>query len=171
MKRIALVGIVAVIIVSGVAWGPCVPAAHAAPQQDQPAEPERIGIHLHVVVTRSAGESGTAENPGSRMWSFAAMTTSGQRVEVESAHTELRATPIRLRDGRIAVEFELTVYRLEEPGPPRRPGPPDTLVIDARADEVLLEEDATTVVAALTDETGRAVEVTFTATVAAGVRQ
>ena len=170
MKRIELVGIVAIIIVSGVAWGPCVPAAHAAPQQDQPAEPERIGIHLDVVVTQSAAESGTAENPGSRMWSFAPMTTSGQRVEVGSAHTELRATPIRLQDGRIAVEFDLTVYALEEPGPPRRPGPPDTLVIDARAQEVLLEEDATTVVAALTDETGRAVEVTFTPTVAAGVR-
>ncbi len=63
MKRIAFVGIVAVIVVGRAAWGPCVPAAHAAPQQDQPVEPERIGIHLDVVVTQSVGRIGTRGEP------------------------------------------------------------------------------------------------------------
>ncbi len=159
MKRIAFVGIVAVIVVGRAAWGPCVPAAHAAPQQDQPVEPERIGIHLDVVVTQSVGELGPAENPGSRMWRIAAMTTSGQHVVV-GTNTALSATPFRLEDGRIAIAFNLTVYTLNEAN----------LVINANAEEVLLEDDAPTVVAALTDETGRAVEVTFTATAGTGVR-
>ncbi len=93
------------------------------------------------------------------MWRIAAMTTSGQRVVV-GTNTALSATPFRLEDGRIAIAFNLTVYTLNEAN----------LVIDANAEEVLLEDDAPTVVAALTDETGRAVEVTFTATAGTGVR-
>ena len=155
MKRIAFAGIVSVIVIGTAAWGPCVPAARAAPLQDQPVEAERIGIHLNVVVTQSVEESETGENPGSRMWRFAAMTTNGQSVEVQGAATGLFATPFRLEDGRIAVDFDLMVVLLNEPG---------TRIIQARADEVLLEDDAPTVVTAFTDETGRAVEVTFTAT-------
>ena len=146
---------VAGIVIGTAAWGPCVPAAHAAPQQDQTVEAERIGIHLNVVVTQSVGESGTGQNPGSRRWRFAAMTTNGRRVEVLGAATVLVATPFRLENGRIAVDFELRVQTLNEPG---------IVVIQAVADEVLLEDDTPTVVTALTDETGRAVEVTFTAT-------
>ena len=83
------------------------------------------------------------------------MTTNGQHVEVLGAATMLVATPFRLEDGRIAVEFDLRVHTLNEPG---------IVVIRAVADEVLLEDGAPTVVTALTDETGGAVEVTFTAT-------
>ena len=62
MKRIAFAGIVSAIVIGTAAWGPCVPAAHAAPLQDQPVEAERIGIHLNVVVTQSVEESETGEN-------------------------------------------------------------------------------------------------------------
>ena len=156
---------IAILIVGLAAWGTCVPAAYAAPQ-DPPTSPERIGLQLDVVVTRSATEPGNSETPESRTWRFAALTTSGQRVDVQSADAELEATLSRLEDGRFAVAFNLTVSSQDElEAVPRRPGPPPiTLVIAARADEVVLTDDAPTVVAALTEETGRTVEVTFTAT-------
>ena len=155
---------IAILIVCLAAGGTCVPAAYAAPQ-DPPTSPERIGLQLDVVVTRSATEPGNSETPESRTWRFAALTTSGQRVYVQSADAELEATLSRLEDGRFAVAFNLTVSSQDElEAVPRRPGPPNTLVIAARADEVVLTDDAPTVVAALTEETGRTVEVTFTAT-------
>ena len=153
----------ALIAVSMAAWSAGVRPALAA-RQDQPVEPERTGIQLDVIVTQSAGESENAETPESRTWRFASMTTSGQHVQVENADARFGATPFRLEDGRISVEYNLRVYSLNEPGPPRRPGPPSNLIIEARADEFLLEDGAPIIVTALTDETGRTVEVTFTAT-------
>ena len=44
------------------------------------------------------------------------MTTNGRRVEVLGAATELFATPFRLENGRIAVDFELRVHPLNELG-------------------------------------------------------
>ena len=86
---------------------------------------------------------------------------------MQNAAAELEATLHQLEGGRVAVTFALTVFTQEEPEEaPRRPGPPNNLVIEARANEVVLEDAAPTVVAALTDEAGRTVEVTFTATVA-----
>ena len=161
---------VAILIVGLAAWGTCVPAAYAAPQ-DPPTSPERIGLHLDVVVTRSATEPGDSETPENRTWRLAALTTSGQLIDIQSADTQLEATLSRLEDGRFAVAFNLTVYSQDElEAVPRRPGPPNTLVIAARADEVVLTDDAATVVAALTEETGRTVEVTFTATVGTNAR-
>ena len=161
---------VAILIVGLVVGAICVPAAPAATQDPQTG-PERISLQLDVVVTRSAAAPGSSEPPESRPWRFAALTTSGQRVSVQNAGAELEATLHRLEDDRVAVAFDLTVFTQEEPEEtPRRPGPPNTLVIQARADEVVLADAAPTVVAALTDETGRTVEVTFTATVATSPR-
>ena len=161
---------IAILIVGLAAWGTCVPAAYAAPQ-DPPTSPERIGLQLDVVVTRSATEPGDSGTPESRTWRLAALTTSGQPIDIQSADTELQATLSRLEDGRFAVAFNLTVYSQDELEAvlPRQLAS-RTLVIAARADEVVLTDDAATVVAALTEETGRTVEVTFTATVGTNAR-
>ena len=162
---------IAILIVGLAAWGICVPAAYAAPQ-DPPTSPERIGLQLDVVVTRSATEPGDSGTPESRTWRLAALTTSGQPIDIQSADTELQATLSRLEDGRFAVAFNLTVYSYSQDeleAVPRQLAS-RTLVIAARADEVVLTDDAATVVAALTEETGRTVEVTFTATVGTNAR-
>ncbi len=161
---------IAILIVGLAAWGTCVPAAYAAPQ-DPPTSPERIGLQLDVVVTRSATEPGDSGTPESRTWRLAALTTSGQPIDIQSADTELQATLSRLEDGRFAVAFNLTVYSQDELEAvlPRQLAS-RTLVIAARADEVVLTDDAATVVAALTEETGHTVEVTFTATVGTNAR-
>lgn len=156
---------VAILIVGLATGGTRVPVAHAA-TQDPPAGPERISHQLDVAVTRSAAEPGRSELPESQTWRFAALTTSSRTVRVQNAYADLQATLHRLEDGRVTVAFDLTVFTQDEPEEiPRRPGPPNTLVIEASAEEVVLEDAAPTVVAALTDETGRTVEVTFTATV------
>ncbi len=161
---------IAILIVGLAPWGTCVPAAYAAPQ-DPPTSPERIGLQLDVVVTRSATEPGDSETPESRTWRLAALTTSGQPIDIQNAYIQLEATLSRLEDGRFAVAFNLAVYSRDElEAVPRRPGPPNTLVIAASADEVVLTDDAATVVAALTEGTGRTVEVTFTATVGTNAR-
>lgn len=161
MKRNRILSPVAVIAITIVVWGSCVPAAHARPQGQPAAEPEKIGILLDVVVTRTAGEQGNTETPQSRTWRITAMTTSGRHVQVENASSSLSATPFRLDDGRIAVEFTIRAFVESDTG--------SIMVIDATADEAVLENDEPTIVAALTDETGSKVEVTLTATAGPGV--
>ena len=161
---------IAIFIVTLAALGTYIPAAHAAPQ-DPPAGTERTSLQLDVVVTQSSTEPGSSEPLEGRTWRFAALTTSSRTLLVQNADADLQATLHRLEDSRVAVAFDLTVYTQEEPEEtPRRPGPPNTLVIAARTAEVVLENAVPTVVAALTDETGRTVEVTFTATVVTSTR-
>ena len=164
---------IAIFIVALASRGTCIPAAHAAPQ-DPPAGAERTSLQLDIVVTQShqsPTEPGSSEPLEGRTWRFAALTTSSRTLRMQNADADLQATLHRLEDSRVAVAFDLTVYTQNEPvEAPRRPGPPNTLVIEARVDEVVLEDAAPTVVAALTDETGHTVEVTFTATVVTNAR-
>ena len=160
MKRNRLLSSVAVIAVTMVVWGPCVPTAHAKPQ-GQPVEPEKIGILLDVVVTQTAGEQENAETPESRTWRITAMTTSGRHVRVQNVSSRLSATPFQLDDGRIAVEFTIRAFVGSDT-------PMGILVIDAAAEEAILEDDEPTIVTALTDA-GGTVEVTLTATAGPGV--